>query len=114
MTGSTARMRKTFEVTRRSPDATFSMYDVRCLVEGCGHESRAWDYRRNALAEGYKHALTHEPRCSSWIFIDGGNDTATCALHEGHPTSELHTAHGVGTWTDADAARAAEWMNEDA
>lgn len=114
MTGSTARMRKTFKVVNTRPDLRFPTYDVHCLVERCFWESVTWDYRRNALRAGYEHALTHEPRCSSWIFIDGGNDTASCVLHEGHPTSDLHTAHGVGTWTDADAARAAEWMNEDA
>lgn len=113
MTGSTARLRKTFEVVNMRPDLKFPTYDVRCLVDGCGFESKGWDYRRNALRAGYEHAFTHEPRCSSWIFIDGGNDTVTCTLYEGHPASELHTARGVGTWTDFDAARCAEWMNED-
>lgn len=113
MTGHTARIRRTFEVVNTRPDLKFPTYDVRCLVEGCDFESKAWDYRRNALRRGYEHAMTHEPRCSSWILIDGGNDTASCTLPEGHPKDELHTAHGVGTWTDEDAARAAEWMDDE-
>lgn len=59
-TGRTARLRKTFEVTKRHPETPISTYDVRCLVEGCGDESKAWDYRRNALRAGYEHALAHE------------------------------------------------------
>lgn len=45
--------RRTFEIVRvgdRVPT-----YDVRCLIEGCGYENRAWDYRQNAMAVGYKH-----------------------------------------------------------
>ena len=36
-------------------------YDVWCAVEGCEYESRAWDYRRNALLAGYLHSrAAHE------------------------------------------------------
>jgi len=50
--------------------------------------------------------------CPSWIWIDGGNDQATCDQDKGHG-GEKHTRYGVPPWTDADHERAAATSWED-
>ncbi len=60
----TAQLRKLFSIAKRRPDLRWPGYDVACLVDGCGWTSLAWDYRRNALAAGYKHAVEHDEAVS--------------------------------------------------
>lgn len=55
MTGQ-RKLRKRFIILK---DKAFG-YDVSCVVPGCFWHSQAWDYRRNALATGYRHARTHD------------------------------------------------------
>jgi len=56
MTLSTRALRALFSITPREVTG----YDVACLVDDCGWTSKAWDYRRNALGVGYRHALAHD------------------------------------------------------
>ena len=49
-------------------------------------------------------------KCKAWIFIDGGNDTATCNQVIGHEKN--HSAYRVGEWTDEDTKRAKQLANE--
>lgn len=48
--------RESFTVTTRDI-GSHRAYDVTCLVEGCGLVVRGYDWRRNALLQGYLHAL---------------------------------------------------------
>lgn len=56
----TAKLRKLFSITKRRPDLRWPGYDVACLVDGCDWTSPGWDYRRNALRAGFKHAVEHD------------------------------------------------------
>lgn len=57
-------LRKLFTITRRN-----GSYDVHCSL--CGKVSKAWDYRRNALAVGWCHVVNEFYRDwlknASWV-----------------------------------------------
>lgn len=59
MTAGTRKLRMTFDVTPRGGNG-YRSYDVRCMRSDCDWEAKAWDWRRNALAAGYEHAIQHD------------------------------------------------------
>lgn len=55
-TAANRQARASFRVTKRDVKR-YHVYDVTCLVEGCGLVVEGYDWRGSALLQGYLHAL---------------------------------------------------------